>query len=187
MRSHQRRADGQDHLPCPAGHVCFNAAQDAVGFPGCKDTLLTCVQLAIHQYPKSFLTGLCSAISSPILCWQWGLPQPRCGTLYVALLNLTRFSQALLLKPVYVILDGITSLSCVTKPQISIIHKLHNIVFSQALFQNSPRKDIFYSYFRQFSAAFQKDLREFFSQPVYISSTVFTETQHITLGLIGPD
>ena len=49
MRSHQHRTEGQDHLHLPAGHAAFNAAQDTVGFLGCKDTLLAHVQLPIHQ------------------------------------------------------------------------------------------------------------------------------------------
>ena len=45
-RSHQRRAEGKDHLPCPPGHAVFDAAQDTVGFRGSDDTLLARVQLA---------------------------------------------------------------------------------------------------------------------------------------------
>ena len=36
MRSHQHRVEGQDHLPYPAGHTAFVAAQDMVGFLGCE-------------------------------------------------------------------------------------------------------------------------------------------------------
>ena len=39
------RAEGQDHLPGPAGHDSLDAAQDTVGFWGCEDTLLAHVQL----------------------------------------------------------------------------------------------------------------------------------------------
>ena len=48
MRSHQYRAEGQDHLPRPISHT-FDAAQDRVDFLG---TLLAHVWLAIHQYPQ---------------------------------------------------------------------------------------------------------------------------------------
>ena len=54
VRSHQRRAEEQDHLPCPAGHASFDAAQDMVGLLGCKSTLLARVQLLIHQYFQVF-------------------------------------------------------------------------------------------------------------------------------------
>ena len=34
--SHKSGVEGQDHLPRPAGHTAFDAAQDTVGFLGCK-------------------------------------------------------------------------------------------------------------------------------------------------------
>ena len=40
VRSHQQRRKGQDHLPCPAGHASFDAAQDMVGFLVWEGTLL---------------------------------------------------------------------------------------------------------------------------------------------------
>ena len=52
MRPHQSRAEGQDHLPHPAGHASFDAAQDTVVFLGCKGTLLAHAQLAIRPYPQ---------------------------------------------------------------------------------------------------------------------------------------
>jgi len=53
VRSHQRRAEGQDHL-LPADHSALDAAQDMVGFLGWKGTLLAYVQ----QYPQVILAGL---------------------------------------------------------------------------------------------------------------------------------
>lgn len=35
----QSGADGDNHLPRPAGHPSFDAAKDMAGFPGCKHTL----------------------------------------------------------------------------------------------------------------------------------------------------
>ncbi|KAK4831174.1 LOW QUALITY PROTEIN: hypothetical protein QYF61_015644 [Mycteria americana] len=52
MSSHQSRGEGQNHLPGPAGHSSFDAAQDTVGLRGCKHTLLAHVQLFVHQYPQ---------------------------------------------------------------------------------------------------------------------------------------
>ena len=49
VRSHQCRVEGQDHLPQLAGHTSSDAAQDTVGLLGCEGTLLTHVQLPIHQ------------------------------------------------------------------------------------------------------------------------------------------
>ncbi|KAK4817103.1 hypothetical protein QYF61_027966 [Mycteria americana] len=50
--SHQSRAEGQNHLPRPAGHASFDAAQDTVGLLGCKHTLSAHVQLFIHHYSQ---------------------------------------------------------------------------------------------------------------------------------------
>ncbi|KAK4824907.1 LOW QUALITY PROTEIN: hypothetical protein QYF61_021422 [Mycteria americana] len=50
--SHQSRVEGQNHLPRPAGHTSFDAAQGTVGLLGCERTLLAHVQLFIHQYPQ---------------------------------------------------------------------------------------------------------------------------------------
>ncbi|KAK4828848.1 LOW QUALITY PROTEIN: hypothetical protein QYF61_000905 [Mycteria americana] len=50
--SHQSRVEGQNHLPRPAGHAAFDAAQDTVGLLGCERTLLAHVQLFIHLCPQ---------------------------------------------------------------------------------------------------------------------------------------
>ncbi|KAK4810711.1 hypothetical protein QYF61_007685 [Mycteria americana] len=52
VRSYQSRVEGQNHLPRPAGHASFDAAQDTVGLLGCERTLPTHAQLFIHQYPQ---------------------------------------------------------------------------------------------------------------------------------------
>jgi len=54
--SHQSRVEGQNHLPRPAGHSSFDAAQTTVGLLGCERTLLAHVQLFIHQYPQVLLS-----------------------------------------------------------------------------------------------------------------------------------
>jgi len=38
--SHQSGVEGQNHLPRPAGHTAFDAAQDTIHVLGCKRTLL---------------------------------------------------------------------------------------------------------------------------------------------------
>ena len=43
--SHKSRVEGENHLPQPAGHTSFHAAQDTVGFLGCKRTLPGHVEL----------------------------------------------------------------------------------------------------------------------------------------------
>ncbi|KAK4825966.1 hypothetical protein QYF61_003535 [Mycteria americana] len=67
--SHQSRVEGQNHLPRPAGHASFDAAQDMVGLLGCEHTLPVHVQLFIHQYPRVFLSraALHPFIPQPVL------------------------------------------------------------------------------------------------------------------------
>ncbi|KAK4810846.1 hypothetical protein QYF61_008818 [Mycteria americana] len=67
--SHQRGVEGQNHLPRPAGHASFDAAQDTVGFLGCERTLPAHVQLFIHQYPQVLLlrAALNPFIPQPVL------------------------------------------------------------------------------------------------------------------------
>jgi len=48
--SHKSGVKGQNHLSQPVGHVSLDAAQDMVGFLGCKHTLPAHVELLIHQY-----------------------------------------------------------------------------------------------------------------------------------------
>ena len=55
MGPHKSRVEGYYHLPLTAGLSFFNAAQDTVGLPGCKRTLLAHVQLLVHQDPKVLL------------------------------------------------------------------------------------------------------------------------------------
>ncbi|KAK4815138.1 hypothetical protein QYF61_017579 [Mycteria americana] len=68
-KSHQSRAEGQDHLPRPAGHAAFDAAQGTVGLLGCKHTLPPHVQFFIHQYPQVLFrrAALDHIIPQPVL------------------------------------------------------------------------------------------------------------------------
>ncbi|KAK4815509.1 LOW QUALITY PROTEIN: hypothetical protein QYF61_003067, partial [Mycteria americana] len=69
VRSHQSGVEGQNHLPRPAGHASFDAAQDMVGLLGCEHTLLAHVQLFVHQYPQvlSCRAALDHIIPQPVL------------------------------------------------------------------------------------------------------------------------
>uniref|UniRef100_A0A8B9GCQ8 DNA helicase n=1 Tax=Amazona collaria TaxID=241587 RepID=A0A8B9GCQ8_9PSIT len=51
VRSHESRVKGQDHFPRPAGHAPFDAAQDTVGFLGCKRAPPAHVHFLIDQHP----------------------------------------------------------------------------------------------------------------------------------------
>jgi len=52
--SHESRVKGQNHLPRPAGHAAFDAAQDMVGLQGCKHTLPGHVDL-VNQHSQVLL------------------------------------------------------------------------------------------------------------------------------------
>jgi len=68
VRSHQSRVEGQNHLPRPAGHAAFDAAQDTVGCLGCERTLLAHVQLFIQQYPRVLgMAAFNPFVSQPVL------------------------------------------------------------------------------------------------------------------------
>jgi len=54
MRSHQSGGEGQYHLPPPAGHASFEAAEHRVDLLGCECTLMAHVQLFMYQYPQVF-------------------------------------------------------------------------------------------------------------------------------------
>ena len=65
---HEGRTEGNNHLPCPAGHPSFDAAQDTVVFPGYKQTLLFLVKLLMHQnlqvlLRRAALKELCHSIN----------------------------------------------------------------------------------------------------------------------------
>uniref|UniRef100_A0A8B9FAM1 RB transcriptional corepressor 1 n=1 Tax=Amazona collaria TaxID=241587 RepID=A0A8B9FAM1_9PSIT len=51
----ESRVKGQEHLPRPAGHTPFDAAQDTVGLLGCKRTLLAHVHFFINPHPQVLL------------------------------------------------------------------------------------------------------------------------------------
>ena len=67
----QTRGDNLFHWP--ADHASFAAAQDVVGFLGCKSTFLAHVQLFVSQYHRVLL--------HQYVCL--GLPKPRCRTLHM--------------------------------------------------------------------------------------------------------
>ena len=55
MGPHKSRAEGDDHLPVPAGHPSADGAQDPICFPSCRSALLAHVQLFIHREPQVLL------------------------------------------------------------------------------------------------------------------------------------
>jgi len=84
------RVEGDNHLPCPPGHLSFNAAQDTVSLLCCKCILLTHAWVFSARMPKSFALML-SRSSSPCLYTYLKLSQVKSNTLPLAVLNLLRF------------------------------------------------------------------------------------------------
>ncbi|KAK4827484.1 hypothetical protein QYF61_018784 [Mycteria americana] len=60
--SHESGVEEENHLPRPAGHCSFDAAQDMVGFLGCKCTLPRHDEPLIDQHPQALL--LTAALNS---------------------------------------------------------------------------------------------------------------------------
>ncbi|KAK4831029.1 LOW QUALITY PROTEIN: hypothetical protein QYF61_014917 [Mycteria americana] len=117
------RAEGQNHLPQPAGYAAFDAAQDTVGFLGCECTLSAHVQLFIHQYPQVLLhrAALNPFIPQPVLIPGVAPTQdPALG-----LVEPHEVPMGPLLQLVQVPLDGIPSLRRVNHTtQLGVICKL---------------------------------------------------------------
>ncbi|KAK4815928.1 hypothetical protein QYF61_010185, partial [Mycteria americana] len=109
--SHQSRVEGQNHIPRPAGHNSFEAAQDVVGFLGSECTLSAHVQLFIHQYPQLLLcrTALNPFVPQPVLIP--GVVPTLVQDAALGLVEPHEVHMGPLLKLLQVPLDGIPSLS----------------------------------------------------------------------------
>ena len=78
--SHQSGAEGQNPLPCPAGHASLGAAQDTAGLLGCECSLPGHVHLLGQRYPQVLLgrAALNPFIPQPVLNSE-GCPDPCAG------------------------------------------------------------------------------------------------------------
>ncbi|KAK4810922.1 hypothetical protein QYF61_013330 [Mycteria americana] len=143
--SHESGVEGQNHLPQPAGHASFDAAQDTIGFLGCECTSLAHVLLFIHPYHPQVL--LCRAALNPFI------PQPvlipgvaptQVQALALGLVEPHEVHMGQLLQLVQVPLDDILSLrhvNCTT--QLGVICKLAEGALDPAVYPipyplNSP-------------------------------------------------
>ncbi|KAK4827796.1 hypothetical protein QYF61_021788 [Mycteria americana] len=121
---HQSEVEGQNHLPQPAGHASFDAAQDTVGFLGCERTLLAHIQFFIHWYPQV----LCRAALNPLIAQpvsMFGIAPTQVQDLALGLAEFHEVHTGPPLKPVKVPLDGIPSLQHVDHTtQLGVIRRL---------------------------------------------------------------
>jgi len=106
--SHQSRAEGQNHLPQPAGHVSSDAAQDMVGLLGCKGTLLCHTELLVNQHPHVLLSRAALNPFSAQPVFVFGIAQTHVQDFALGLVELPDVCTGPHLKPVKVPLDGIS-------------------------------------------------------------------------------
>ncbi|KAK4827563.1 hypothetical protein QYF61_019187 [Mycteria americana] len=125
MGSHKSGVEGQNHLPQPAGHASFDAAQDTVGFLGCKCTLPGHVELLINQHPHVLLLRAALNPFSAQPVFVLGIALTHVQDLALGFVELHEVHTGPPLKPVRVPLDGIPPLQhvdCTT--QLGVVGKL---------------------------------------------------------------
>ncbi|KAK4808881.1 hypothetical protein QYF61_007996 [Mycteria americana] len=123
--SHKSGVKGQNHLPRPAGHSSFDAAQETVGFLGCKHTLPGHVELLINQHPQILLRRAALNTFSAQPVFVLGIAPTQVQNFALGLVELHEVRTGPPLKPVQVPLDGIPSLQrvdCTT--QLGVVGKL---------------------------------------------------------------
>ncbi|PKU46357.1 rna-directed dna polymerase from mobile element jockey- hypothetical protein [Limosa lapponica baueri] len=123
--SHESRAEGQNHLPGPAGHTSFNATQGVLGFLGCNCMLPAHVKLLVHQHPQVLLlrAGLNPFSSQPVSVL--GIAVTQVQNLALGLAELHEVCTGLPFKLVWVPLDGIPSFQHVNyTTEFGVIGKL---------------------------------------------------------------
>ncbi|KAJ7404096.1 aminopeptidase O [Willisornis vidua] len=111
---HQSTLEVGNHLPQPAGHTCFDAAQGALGFVGCMQPLMSHVELLI--------TVLNPFPAQPVS--MFGIALTQVQEVALGLVEHHDFHSGLPLKPVKVPLDGNPSLqhvNCTT--QLGVVAK----------------------------------------------------------------
>jgi len=122
MGSHESRAEGQNPLPCPAGHADFDAAQDTVGFLGCEHTLAGHAELLINQHPQVLLLRAALNPFSAQPVFVLGIALTHVQDLAHGLVEPHEVRTGPALKPVQVPLDDIPSLQRVDRTtQLGVI------------------------------------------------------------------
>ncbi|KAK4830572.1 hypothetical protein QYF61_011750 [Mycteria americana] len=123
--SHESRVQGENHFPQPADHASFDAAQDTVGFLGCKCTLPAHVELLINQQPQVILLTAALNPFSAQPVFVLGTSPTHVPDLALGPVELHEVHMGPPLKPVKVPLDGIPSLQRVNHTtQLGVIGKI---------------------------------------------------------------
>ncbi|KAK4818029.1 hypothetical protein QYF61_004153 [Mycteria americana] len=123
--SHESGVEGENHLLQPAGHASFDAAQDTVGFLGCKRTLLGHVELLISQHPQVLLLRAALNPFSSQLVFVLGIAPTHVQDLALGLVELHEVHTGPPLKSVKVPPDGIPSLQHVDRTtKLGVVSKL---------------------------------------------------------------
>ncbi|KAK4832092.1 hypothetical protein QYF61_020707 [Mycteria americana] len=120
--SHESGVEGENHLPRPAGPASFDAAQDTVGFLGCKHTLPGHVELLINQHPQVLLLRAALNPFSAQPLFVLGIVLTHVQDLALGLVKVHEVPTGPPLKPVRVPLDGTPSLQRVPT-QLGLISK----------------------------------------------------------------
>ena len=103
----------QNHLPLPAGHSAWDAAQDVVGLLGCERTLVCHAELLVNQHSQVLLSRatLSPLIPQPVLIV--GAAPIQVHNLALGLVKPHQTRTGPLLQPVQVPLNGILSFWCI--------------------------------------------------------------------------
>ena len=121
--SHQSGAEGQNHLPQPAGHASFGAARDTIGLLGCESTLPGRVEFLVNQHHQVLRAALNPCIPQPLFVV--GIAPAHVQDLTLGLGELHEVRAAPLLELVWVPLDAIPSLQCVDRTtQLGVVADL---------------------------------------------------------------
>ncbi|KAK4825708.1 hypothetical protein QYF61_002067 [Mycteria americana] len=131
LGSHESGVEGQNHLPRPAGHTSFDAAQDTVGFLGCKRQLPAHGELLINQHPRVLLLRAALSPFSIQPVFVLGIALTHVQDLALGLVELHEVCTGPPLKPVKVSLDSIPSLQCVDHTtQLGVVGKLAEVAIN---------------------------------------------------------
>jgi len=80
VRPHQHRVEGQDHLPHPAGHASFDAAQDTVTFWAVRAHCWLIFSFPSTSTPGLFLQGCAQSFHPPACIGNEGCLNPGAGS-----------------------------------------------------------------------------------------------------------